>query len=98
MINVARIWFESKIWPDGPRCPRCGSSNIQSNIVHKSITHRCRDCPKKPRLSVKTNTVMASSKLGLQIWAIACFFITTGLKGVASLGLYRDLEVTQKTS
>ena len=96
--NVARIWFESKLWPDGPRCPNCGSANIQSNIAHKSMTHRSQDCPKKLRFSVKTNTVMASSKLNLQIWAIACFLFATGLKGIASMKLYRDLEVTQKTA
>ena len=96
--NAARIWFESKIWPDGPRCPHRGSANIQSNIAHESMTHRCRDCPKKPRFSVKSNTVMASSNLGLQIWAIACYLFTTGLKGVASMKLYQDLEVTQKTA
>ena len=84
-VSAVRIWFESKIEPDGPHCPHCGSSNIQLNIAHKSITHRCQDCPKKPRFSVKTNTVMTSSKLDLQIWAIACFLFTTGIKGITSI-------------
>ena len=96
--EIVRIRVESKIWSDGPRCPYCQSANIQANITHQSMTHRYRDCPNKPRFSVKTNTVMESSKLGLQVWAIACILFATGLKGISSMKLYRDLEVTQKTA
>ena len=42
--NVAREWIESVRWPDGPYCPKCGSFNVQSNIKHKTMTHRYRDC------------------------------------------------------
>ena len=48
--------------------------------------------------SVKTGTVMQSSKLGLQVWAIASYLLTTGLKGQASMKLHRDLGITQKTA
>ena len=26
--GAARIWFESRIWPDGQHSPYCGSDNI----------------------------------------------------------------------
>ncbi len=39
---------------------------------------------------------MESSKLGCRVWAIALYQMTTGLKGAASMKLYRDLKVTQK--
>ena len=32
------------------------------------------------------------------MWAIACYLITTGLKGQSSMKLHRDLGVTQKTA
>ena len=96
--ETARAWIESIIWPDGPRCPACGSANVQCNIAHKSMTHRCRDCADKPRFSVKTGTVMQSSKLGYQTWAIAAYLVTTSLKGVSSMKLHRDLEITQKSA
>ena len=32
---AAEEWFASRIWPDGPVCPYCGSSNVQSNIKHR---------------------------------------------------------------
>ncbi len=96
--NAARKWFEAQIWPQGPCCPHCGSLNVQSGITHKSMTHRCRDCPKRPMFSIKTGTVMQSSKLGYQTWAIAIYLAMTGLKGVSSMKLHRDLEITQKSA
>ena len=95
---TSREWIEGVVWPDGPHCPACGSFNVQTGIKHKSMTHRCRDCEGKPRFSVKTGTVMQSSKLGYQTWAIAAYLVTTNLKGVSSMKLHRDLEITQKSA
>ena len=96
--ETARKWIETIVWPDGPHCPKCSSTNVQCGIKHKSMTHRCRDCEGKPRFSVKTGTVMQSSKLGYQTWAIAAYLVTTNLKGVSSMKLHRDLEITQKSA
>ena len=41
---------------------------------------------------------MQSSKLGLQVWALATYLLNTGLKGQSSMKLHRDLKVTQKTA
>lgn len=96
--DIARDWFEHKIWVDGPHCPHCGSFNVQTGTAHKSMTHRCRDCPKKPRFSLKTGTVMEGTKLGYQVWAIAVYMLVTNLKGVSSMKLHRDLDITQKSA
>ena len=80
------------------KAPSCGSFNVQSNIKHKTMTHRCRDCPDKRFFSLKTGTVMEGSKLGFRTWAIAVYLVTTNLKGVSSMKLHRDLGVTQKTA
>lgn len=66
-------WFEAQRWPDGPLCPHCGSFNVQFGIKHKTMTHRCRDCPNKPTCSLETGTVMHSSKFGYRPWAIAAW-------------------------
>ena len=96
--ETARVWFEKKIWPGGPYCPYCGSVNVQCGIKHKTMTHRCRDCHDRPMFSLKTGNVMESSKLGYQTWAVAIYLVTTSLKGVSSMKLHRDLDVTQKTA
>ena len=41
---------------------------------------------------------MQSSKIGYQSWAIAIYLFTTGIKGVSSMKLHRDLGITQKTA
>lgn len=96
--ETARIWFEKARWPEGPQCPYCRSHNVQSNVKHKTMTHRCRDCEKKPFFSVKIGTVMQSSKLGYQTWAIAIYLFTTSIKGVSSMKLHRDLDIAQKNA
>ena len=94
----AREWFETQIWPQGAFCPRCGSFNVQHPTKHRSMTHRCRDCPGRGDFSLKTGTLMEGSKLGYQTWAVAIYLAMTGLKGVSSMKLHRDLEITQKSA
>ena len=60
------------------------------------MPYRCRSCRKF--FSVKTNTVMHSSKLGCRVWALAVYLLATGLKGTSSMKLHRDLDITQKTA
>ena len=96
--DAARRWFEERIWPDGPHCPHCGSFNVQAGIKHRSMTHRCRDCDDRPMFTLRTGTVMQSSKLGYRAWAIALYLAVTSLKGVSSMKLHRDLEITQKSA
>ena len=93
---TAEQWFIEQRWPDGAHCPHCDSLSVQSGTAHKTMSHRCRDCRKW--FSVKTGTVMQSSKLGLQVWALATYLLNTGLKGQSSMKLHRDLKVTQKTA
>ena len=96
--DAARTWFESYRWPDGAFCPYCGSHNVQCNIKHRSMTHRCRDCPKHPMFSLKTRTVMQGSHLGYREWLIAMYLQTTNLKSVSSMKLHRDLDICQKSA
>ena len=94
----AREWFEGRIWPNGPVCPHCGTDNVQSGIKHRTMTHRCRECDGRTMFSLKTGNIMEGSKLGYQTWAIAIYLTTTGLKGVSSMHLHRDLDITQKSA
>ena len=95
---TAEAWFRERWWPNGPHCPRCGTTNVQCDIKHPTMTHRCRECPKRPMFSMKTGTLLEGSKLGYQTWAFAVYLVTTSLKGVSSMKLHRDLGVSQKTA
>lgn len=94
--QAAEAWFIHTRWPDGMACPCCGSVNVNEKTAHKTMPHRCRDCDK--RFSAKTDTIMACSNLGYQIWAIAVYLFSTCLKGISSLKIHRDLNITQKTA
>ena len=97
-VKAAERWFERQFWPDGPHCPHCGSLDVQSDIRHPTMTHRCRDCESRPMFSLRTGTLMEGSKLDYQKWAIAIYLLTTGIKGTSSMKLHRDIKVTQKTA
>ena len=94
--ETAEKWFVASRWPNGVHCPECGSDNIQERKSRKPQPYRCRDCRKD--FSVKTDTLMHNSPLGCQVWAMAIYLLTTGIKGVSSLKLHRDLGITQKSA
>ena len=95
--ETAEAWFVAKRWPDGPHCPACGSVDIQTGAKHK-MPFRCRENECRKRFSVRVGTVMEGSKLDYQKWAIAIYLHLTSLKGVSSVKLHRDLNITQKSA
>ena len=93
---AAEKWFAETRWAEGPVCPYCDSPNVQTGAKHKTMGYRCRPCRK--RFSVKTGTVMESSNLGYQTWAIAMFLLLPSLKSVSSMKLHRDVKISQKAA
>ena len=95
--ETARQWFVERRWPDGVVCPYCGSLNIQES-QHKTMPYLCKESACAKRFSVRTKTVMESSRIGLDKWGMAMFLMSTNLKGVSSMKLHRDLGITQKSA
>lgn len=91
-------WIEKTRWPNGPACPRCGSVNVQTNIKHKTMTHRCRDCQGKPMFSLRTGTVMEGTKMPYRVWAVGIYLFATNIKGISSMKLHRELGIGQKAA
>lgn len=92
----AEEFFVKSRWPDGVRCPKCSSANIQERETRKPQPYRCRDCRKD--FSVKTDSLMHNSPLGCRTWLFAIYLLTTNIKGVSSMKLHRDLDITQKSA
>ena len=93
----ARTWFEQVRWPDGKRpCPCCGHADTQVVKSSKPMPYRCPKC--RQYFSVKVGTVMESSKLPLRKWVIALYLLSTSLKGISSMKLHRELNITQRTA
>ena len=96
--ETAKAWLTEQRWPDGPRCPYCNSPNVQSDIKHKTMTHRCRECEGKPMFTLRTGTVMEGSKLKYRIWAVGIYLFTTNIKGISSMKFHRELGIGQKAA
>ncbi|MDE2761044.1 MAG: IS1595 family transposase [Paracoccaceae bacterium] len=95
--KAAEKWLEDVRWKEkGKHCPRCGSFSISVRESRKPMPYHCKDCRKY--FSVKTGTVMESSKIPLRKWVIALYLQLTNLKGVSSMKIHRDLDMTQKSA
>ena len=93
---AAKTWFESLIWPDGRRCPRCGSADTREAAATCGLPWYCSGCHKP--FSARIGTALERSRLSFRTWAFAIYLEMTSLKGVSSMKLHRDLGVTQKTA
>ena len=81
-------WLVKRRWPNRIACVSCGSVNVQTGAKHRTMPYRCceKECGKK--FSVRTGTVMESSKMGHQTWVFAIYITMTSLKGVSSMKLH----------
>ena len=93
--DAAREWFEARIWGDERRCPRCGSDKTVESS-HGKMPYWCSEG--RHYFSVKTGTVMESSKLPLRKWVYAIYLHLTSLKGVSSHKLARDIGIGQRAA
>lgn len=84
---TARRWNGKVISPFDP----------ESKVyVCKDNKYRCKNTGKY--FNVKTGTLFDNSKIELQKWFIAIYLITGHSKGISSVQLSKDLDVTQKTA
>lgn len=62
----------------------------------KNNKYRCKNTGKY--FNVKTNTLFDNTKIELQKWFLAIWLVTSHKKGISSLQLSKDIDVTQKTA
>jgi len=62
----------------------------------KGNKYRCKNTGKY--FNVKTKTLFDNTKVELRKWFLAIWLITSHKKGISSMQLARDLDVTQKTA
>lgn len=94
---AAELWFERLRWPDGDRsCPNCASHSIIEISSRKPTPFRCREC--RFRFSVRKNSIMEGTNLGLQKWVFGIYMLATNPKGIASTTVHKELKLTQKTA
>ena len=91
-------FLASMRWPDGVRCPKCGSTDEPYIIQRKSASknkvnslYRCRSCRKQ--FTATVGTIFEDSKIPLNKWMAALFLMCSSKKGISAHQLFRLLDL-----
>lgn len=97
--NEARNHFEAIRWPEGPICPHCGTVNQATRMQgksHRTGAYQCNSC--RGAFTVTVGSVMESSHVPLNKWALGFHLMAASKKGISAHQLHRMLGVTYKTA
>jgi transposase-like protein len=91
-----REYMVSRRWPNGVRCPQCGSESVYFDSSRNGW--ECKTRHPKRKFTLKTGTIFEDSALGLDKWLPCVWIIANAKNGVSSHEIARSLGVTQKTA
>src|ERR1700688_5286313 len=92
--ETARTYLEGRLWPNGPRCPVCGTGDRITARV--GGFYRCNQC--KEDFTVRTGTIFERSHVPLHKWVYAMYLLVTARKGISSMHLAKEIGITQKSA
>ena len=110
MFNIQELIDEAKCytevrklrWPDGMRCPECGSDHVRKRGRHDRQPHRqrywCQACTKQ--FDDLTDTIFAGLHQPLKIWVLCLYLMGLNLSNqqlAQELGL-NQADVQQMTT
>jgi transposase-like protein len=90
---------ETRLWPQGQICPKCGVIGGHYKLKGKSTrlgVYKCKDCRKPFRITV--GTIFEASHIKLNVWLQAIFLIAASKKGMSSNQLHRSLGISLKSA
>lgn len=90
----ARMYLESRLWPNGVACPECKSR--ERITVRKDGYYRCNAC--KLDFTLRTGTIFERSHVPLHKWLYAMYLLVTARKGISSMQLAKEIGITQKSA
>src|SRR3990167_9914056 len=93
--EAARLYLESRLWPNGPVCPVCASGE---RITTRQVVgfYRCNACFED--FTIRTGTIFERSKIPLHKWLYAMYLMVTARKSVSSLQIAKEIGITQKSA
>lgn len=92
--NTCIQYLAESRWNDTPSCPHCG--NVGAYVTNRGFKCKAKECHKK--FTVTTGTIFENTKISLRLWFATIYLATAHKKGISSLQLSRDLNITQKTA
>jgi transposase-like protein len=95
-LDYATEFFAKLRWPEGARCPHCGSDQVDY-IAGRRIW-QCRSQHARSQFSVKIGTVFEECRLPIDKCLIAFWLEINAKNSISSYEIARTLGVTQKTA
>jgi transposase-like protein len=92
--KAAEAFFVLRRWAGHIHCPYCKHDTIY--MVKGSQPYKCANCRRK--FTAKTGTIMEGSHVSIQTWLLAMYLMGNARKGMSSIHLAKELNVTQKTA
>jgi transposase-like protein len=92
-------WIETILWPNGAKCPHCGSEGRIGKLNGASTrigTYKCYNCRKT--FAVTYGTIFAASHVPLHKWLQAIYLTDGGNKPMRPHHLQQILNVSFKTA
>ena len=83
-------------WPDGVRCPTCGSGEVR--FISTRRLWECKHKHPRRQFSSKVGTIFEDSPLDLGEWFAAIWMVANCKNEISSYEMHRALGVTQKTA
>jgi transposase-like protein len=92
--NTCITYLANSRWGSTPSCPHCGT--VGAYVTNRGFKCKAKECQKK--FTITTGTIFENTKLSLRYWFAAIYLATAHKKGISSMQLSRDLNITQKTA
>jgi len=86
--DSCRAYLVKMRWPDGVRCPRCGTDKVHK--VARPWNWQCKQCTKAGyRFSPLVGTVFENTNYPLRTWFRVVFLMCQSKKGISALQIHR---------
>ena len=87
--DACKAYLVARRWPNGVRCPHCGSDRIYA-LKTMPFKWECPACvPKGYRFSVLVGTIFENTNVSLKTWFKVIYLMLTSKKGIAALQVQR---------
>lgn len=95
-----REFLETHRWHGVPKCPHCNHESKEHYKLNRNGEfnglYKCRNC--KKTFTVTKGTIFERSNVPLKSWFYTIHMLLSHKKGISSIQLSKDIEVTQKTA
>ena len=85
--DSCKAYLASRRWPDGVRCPRCGSDKVYE--LSRAWHWQCRCSSSGYRFSVMVGTIFENTNYPLQTWFKVIYLMLSSKKGISALQIHR---------